>query len=44
MPGGWIPQTAQRLEGYHSETVPVLDHYNPKGIVTKSSTRTVITK
>ena len=23
----------KRLEGYHRETVPILDHYKPKGIV-----------
>lgn len=27
----------QRLKGYHSETVPVLSHYQPKGIVTKAN-------
>lgn len=25
----------KRLEGYHKETVPILDHYKPKGIVKK---------
>jgi hypothetical protein len=24
----------QRLEGYHAQTVPILKHYEPKGIVT----------
>ena len=25
----------QRLKGYHAQTVPILDHYGPTGIVTK---------
>ena len=24
-----------RLEGYHAQTVPILDHYSPAGVVTK---------
>jgi len=26
---------AKRLQGYHAQTVPILDHYEPVGIVTK---------
>ena len=27
----------QRLESYHAETVPVLDHYKPNGIVSAAN-------
>ena len=25
----------KRLEGYHAQTVPILDHYAPTGVVSK---------
>ena len=25
----------KRLEGYHAQTVPILDHYAPAGVVSK---------
>ena len=26
---------SKRLESYHAQTVPILDHYSPAGVVTK---------